>query len=750
MITLKKLAVYKKVFGFLTASLIFATAAASCTGKKSSKASEDSSSAIIEEDTTNSSIEADALSSKTISYSELFSQRDLDPSYDSLTADIALKGTSVEIDGDGASADGSVITITKEGVYRFSGTLDDGQIIVNADGAKVQLVFDNADISCSYSAPVYGINSDKIFITLADGSTNSLTDASSYTYEEDTIDEPSAAIFSADSITLNGSGSLTVTANYNDGIRSKDDIVITGGTINITAVSNGIKGKDYVAAAGGDITVTSGGDGIKASNTEDQSLGFVYIEGGTFDITSEGDGIQAETVFYAVDGDFNIVSGGGSANSTKVHTDDMMGGFGGGGFGGGRQNFNGKDFDFGDFDPSEFGNFDPSQMTPPGGMTPNDDPDSETSTDASSLSSGFTQLAFTADAEDSSDDDTSDSTKGIKAGTELNIEGGSYNIDSADDALHSNGDIVISGGECSLDAGDDGIHADSQLDISEGTVSIVNSYEGIEAAIINISGGDVSVYSSDDGFNASDGSSQGAMGTYSSGVELNISGGLVYVNASGDGLDSNGDMIISGGTVIVDGPTNDGNGALDGNNSIIVTGGTIVAAGSSGMAEYPDSESTQYSVSCTFDEDLDGGTLVTLLDSSANEIISFAPSKSFRNMVISSGDIKNGETYTFYIGGTANESDENRYLSAGYNGDGEEAGSFTVSDVTSFVGTQANMMGGGGFGGGMQGGGRMQDRDSGEVPEMPDGAQAPDMSGDMPQTPPGGFGGNTGSDSAEQ
>ncbi len=633
-------------------------------------------------------------------YDQVFSARDLDPSYSDITAEIVLSGSTVAVNGSGAKAEGTTITISQEGVYRISGSLDDGQIIIDADKAKVQLILDNADITCSTSSAIYGVDSDKIFITLAAGSKNSLTDGSAYS-NVDESGAPDACIYSSDSITINGTGSLTVNGNYADGIHSKDDVVITGGTLVINAAADGIKGKDYVAAAGGDITITSGEDGIKSTNSTDTNAGFVYIKNGLFTIDAGNDAIQAETDLVTTGGTFDLTAGGGSSNATKVHTDEF------GGHGGGM-----PEGDFGDFQS--------------GGRTgQRGQLNADTSSDLT-----LVRLPNTAE-NTTTDSDTSTSTKGIKAGAEISISGGKFTIDSADDAVHSNGSISISGGTLSVIAGDDGIHAESEINISGGEVAISESYEGIEAAVINVSGGVVEVTSSDDGFNASDGTSQGGMGTYSSGAQLNISGGSVYVNSDGDGLDSNGDMTISGGNIIVNGPTNSGNGALDGNNGITVTGGTIIASGASGMAEAPGKDSTQKCVSATFDSTIPAGTLVTLTDDSGNEIVSFTSVKAFNNVVISSADISTGTTYTFYTGGsTTGSADSYGVYSSGYKGDGTESGSFTANDIVSYIGQQS-MMGGGRGGMGRPGGDfHMPTDENGD-------AIAPD---DIPN---GGFGGMT-------
>lgn len=599
--------------------------------------------------------------------SALFTDRDRRDTYDTPIAVITCTGDAVSIEGTGASADGTTVTITEEGVYRITGTLNDGQILVNSQG-KIQLLLDGADLSCSDSAPIYVQQAKKCFLTLAEGSENAVSDGTAYVYANETDNEPDAAIFSADTLTINGSGALTVSGNYNEGITCKDDLIITSGNISITSVGNGIKGKDHVAIAGGEISVTAGADGIKSNNI-DAGTGFVYIEGGTITVDAQKDAIQAESECILTGGTLHLKAGGGSANA-QPQMDQGFGNFGThGGFG--------KSGDFGGF-----GNWGASDET-------------------------------------ESTDDTSISTKALKAGTLLHITGGECTIDSADDGLHSNADLYIGGGTLEIAAGGDGIHADGLADIADGTIRITQSSEGIEAAGIRISGGTVDVTASDDGFNASDGTAQGAMGTYSSGAALEISGGSVHVNADGDGLDSNGDLLVSGGMVIVDGPTNNGNGALDGNGGIYCTGGTLIAAGSSGMAEFP--RGSQNTAIFTLDASQTGGTMIRIADADGNEILSHAPEKSFNSFIMSSPDFKDGATYTV----TA---------------DNAEVGTFTVEAVLSYIGEAG--MGGmmGGFGGRGDGGRghrhdmQMPTDESGNIamPEMPDGGMTPPEGMEMP------------------
>lgn len=302
---------------------------------------------------------------------------------------------------------------------------------------------------------------------------------------------------------------------------------------------------------------------------------------------------------------------------------------------------------------------------------------------------------------------------GIQAVTHLTMAGGIVTINCIKDGFHSDGNIIFSGGNVSLTAGDDGMHADKTLTISGGTIDIHESYEGLEGLEINISGGKIHLKSSDDGLNASAGknttnSSKGGFGfggpgggmSYESDCQINISGGYLYVDANGDGLDSNGDITISGGSIIVNGPTSDGDGALDSNGTIFVTGGFLVAAGSSGMAEMPDSSSTQNSIITTFTQRQQAGSIVRITDADGHDLLTFSPSKSYSSVVFSSPDIKSGISYSVYSGGsyTGGTSSDGLMANGSYSG-GTTYGSVTISAILSYVGSTNNKGNPGGMGG---------------------------------------------------
>ena len=272
---------------------------------------------------TNSSNETSSGSTSTdssaqgIDVSNMFSDRDKEIGYDEENSTvIKLSDDSTTCDSDAVQISGNTVTIIDEGTYILSGTLTDGMVIVDAeDTDKVQLVLNGVDITSAESAAIYVREADKVFITTASDSKNTLTNGGTYTaIDDNNID---AAIFSKSDLTLNGAGSLTLTAKAGHGVVSKDDLVLTSGTYQIDAASHGLSGKDSVRIASGSYTIVSGKDGIHAENADDTSLGFVYLADGTFDITSDGDGISAGNWLQADGGVYTVKAGGGSENVQK-------------------------------------------------------------------------------------------------------------------------------------------------------------------------------------------------------------------------------------------------------------------------------------------------------------------------------------------------------------------------------------------------------------------------------------------------
>lgn len=300
-----------------------------------------------------------------------------------------------------------------------------------------------------------------------------------------------------------------------------------------------------------------------------------------------------------------------------------------------------------------------------------------------------------------------ESYKGLKAGSDILLNGGTYEIDSQDDCIHSNGNISISDGVFTLSSGDDGIHADTELAIRGGEIAITKSYEGLEASTIAVSGGSIDVVSADDGINAAGGQDSSAMGdrfgmggfTSSTG-EVIISGGYLVVDAAGDGLDSNGTLEITGGITLVSGPTDSANGTLDYENSAEITGGVLVALGSSGMVQSIAGSENQGVIGCTFNSQ-NGSFLVC--DESGNVVVSFTPAKAYSCAVVSTPNITSGSTYSVVVGGEADGADAN-----GYAENTTCTGGITLGSLEASEGYSSSGMGGGQ--GGMGGPGDMGSR----------------------------------------
>lgn len=241
-----------------------------------------------------------------IDVANMFTERDLSPDYDAASAvNITLNGTTASADGDGVSIDGSTVNITKEGTYILSGTLDNGTVKVEgADTDKIQIVLNNAHINSESYAGIYVKNADKVFITTAEGTDNSVTGSGAFIQSDDS--NVDGAIFAKDTVTFNGKGTLTVTSKSGHGIVSKDNVKITSGTLNVESSDTGIQGKDSVRIAGGTINIKAGQDGIHSENDEDTAKGFVYIQDGVITIDAYDDAIHAAPELLVAGGNITV------------------------------------------------------------------------------------------------------------------------------------------------------------------------------------------------------------------------------------------------------------------------------------------------------------------------------------------------------------------------------------------------------------------------------------------------------------
>lgn len=602
-------------------------------------------------------------------------------------AQIILNGNSITVVGSGVLVDGTKATITSEGAYTITGTLADGQIAVNTpDPGPVQITLNGVNISSSTNAPFYVMGAAQTSIVLANQTVNYLSDASTYT---PVADEPNAALFSDDPLTISGSGSLTVHGHFNDAIASKDNLLITGGTIVVTAPDDGIRGKDELEIQDGTINVTSGGDGLKADNADGPGLGVVTISGGTLSITSGGDAIAAETEASISGGDFTILSGGGSnvtppadlsCKGIKGVTSVVV---------------SGGTFSIDAADDAVHSNGNVT-ISSPASLTIATHDDAVHADALVHVISGLITITKSFEGLEganiaiddgtigiaSSDDaitadsavaitsgsftivtagghnitiPSSASAKAIKGLVSVTINGGTFNIDAADDGIHSNSSVTINGGTLTMAINNntnestgsygDGLHADGSILIAGGEITVTTAYEGIESRDLTINNGTIHVTTTDDGINAAGGPGMTNV--------IHINGGYIAVNAAGDGLDANGSIVMTGGTVIVHGPTATNNAPIDYDGTFNISGGFLVAAGSANMAQAPSTTSTQRSVKITYAANKAAGTLAHIRTTVGGVyVLTFAPAKQYRSLVVSCPAFTAGTSFGLYRGGT--------------------------------------------------------------------------------------------------
>jgi len=399
--------------------------------------------------------------------------------------------------------------------------------------------------------------------------------------------EINACLFSKDDLTINGNGTLVINGNYQDGIVSKDILRIISGTYQIKTVDDSIRGTDAVMIQNGNFTINSDtGCGIKSTQTDDTKLGYIIIDDGTFDITCGTDGIQAVTEIILNNGTYKINS-----------SDDAIQG-------------NNITINNGTYDITTGGGYVNARTHMDNNM-------------------GFGQTNKTTS--------TTKKNKGIKAENNVIINGGTFTINAQDDAVHGV-NVTINNAKLTISAGDDAVHADTKL-IVNADIDIKTCYEGLEGNIITINGGNINIISSDDGMNGS-----------GSNAVLTINDGTINVNAQGDGLDSNGSIYMNGGNIIVNGPTENDNGALDYDSEFIVTGGTLVTGGSSGMMQTPSTNSAINTIAVIFTSTINNQE-IKIMDSDGNTLVSYTPTKDIQAFSYTSSNLKTGSTYTVYVNG---------------------------------------------------------------------------------------------------
>lgn len=606
--------------GCAAAALLFSATgcAASAAGDADSAAT---TAAVLEENASASddaeyaSFEEVAVAFDTSALDLDYSKRDMDASYDESSATkIALSGGSASVSGSGASVDGSTVTISAAGTYIVSGELSDGSIVVAAgEDDKVQLVLDGATIACSTGAAIDAQSADKCFVTLADGSTNALSDAAEHS------DDTNACVYATCDLTINGSGSLNVSGNYRHGVFSKDDLVIYGGDIDIVAVEDGLHGKDSVKIGDGDISITAGGDGVKSTKDNKPTKGFVYVSGGLLSIDAEDDGIQAKTYLEIAGGAVNV-----EAADDALHS-DLEG----------------------------------------------------------ALNGGDTTVSCGDDA--------------FHCETQLTVNDGSFNAETCYEGYEAE-KVIVNGGDTYIYATDDALNA-SAADLSDdsgsddsasdmvgepganavqpdGTVSDSNSangevaQDGMQSGPANGGpqdgstppempsgdvgqGGQMGAAPDNNGGAPGDmgqGGDGGAPGAADENCLIQINGGTIVLDAQGDGVDSNGNVEVTGGILLVNGPSSDGDGAFDYDGTATISGGTVIMAGSTGMAQSFTSGTQAFAM---VQASGSVGSVITFSDADGNVLATLTATKAFGCVLVSGAGIADGDTVTVSVDGAA-------------------------------------------------------------------------------------------------
>ena len=646
------------------------------------------------EDTSIKDVDLELVSTEKNSYKE----SDFDFSSET---EITLSDDNTKVEGTNVKVDGNTIYITGAGAYKISGTLSDGRIIVNAPKENVKIILDNANITCSYSSAIYVYKSSATMIYVSEGTINNVIDGTSYNYsdefssEED--EEPNSALYSKSDLIICGKGTLNVKGNFNNGITSKDTLYVKHATINVDAKNHGINGKDNSTYENANVVVTAGGDGLRSTNDKDTSLGWIRITNSNIKIDSKEDGIQVETDLVISGGTYDITSGGGVTSSNKIDNSIP-----------GREMW-GRNKSSSSSNETSMKGLKASRyilVKDNSTITINSADDAIHSNASLQIDNGTLNIK-------TGDD-------GFHADDTLTINNGTITISESYEGLEGN-NIVINDGTIDITASDDGINVNGGNDSSGfggfgGNINVQDkisnenekssSKKTIEASDIGLittssnvdnvefarrerpsgdfmekSGGMKRPNGSGDReFKPSDipnfdGGSNNPPelpsdfnNSNSSSYKLIINGGTITINANGDGLDSNGSIEMNGGNVVVQGPTNGGNGAIDYNNSFTLNGGSLIAIGHSGMAQGVNSEK-QGTIMITTQDMQNANTKIELKDENGKTIVETTSEKTFNNVVITSKDVEVDKTYSLYLNGTL-EASEKVSLDTGSSGFG--------------------------------------------------------------------------------
>ena len=521
---------------------------------------------------------------------------------------------------DGVTVEDGTLTITKAGTYKLSGEYQ-GQIKVEAaDSDAVRLVLDNANITNSSGAALNVVNADEVILYSASGTTNTISDGADYTATGE--DDPDAVVYSKADLTIAGEGTLKVNGNHEDGIHTSDGLVIASGTLEVNAANTGIKGKDYVDILGGTINVTAQQDGIKSTNDSDEGQGWTRLSNGTVTVNAGDDGFKASRVVEISGGSLTVEQSDEGIEAQYI-------------------NVSGGDVN----------------------VTSADD--------------GMNASLKTSDSEST---DSSANTSDAANQQQGSLPGGQQN-GTSNQQQQGTGQPPAMSGSSQDGTSQNGTTGTGQQ--QNNTQNQGNQNMGQPPAM--------------PGGNAQDGKSQnGTTGTDQQGMgqppqggmpgggggtfevidaAINVSGGHVTVNAEGDGIDSNGVTTLSGGTLIVNGPSQGGNAALDTNGDLLLNGATVLSGSTADMFEAPSTNSTSGYLKLTNSSGFEQGSTVQVADSSGKVVANYKVTKSNVQLVlVSSSSIVKGQSYTVYTTTSAVDSNAASLASGA-----TELGSFTAS-----------------------------------------------------------------------
>ena len=579
----------------------------------------------------NSSFSTNVKSGEKLDVDTHYSEQDLSWDTSSETA-IDLSNPTAT---DGVTVEDGTLTITKAGTYKLSGEYQ-GQIKVEtADSDAVRLVLDNANITNSSGAALNVVNADEVILYSASGTTNTISDGADYTATGE--DDPDAVVYSKADLTIAGEGTLKVNGNHEDGIHTSDGLVIASGTLEVNAANTGIKGKDYVDILGGTINVTAQQDGIKSTNDTDEGQGWTRLSNGTVTVNAGDDGFKASRVVEISGGSLTVEQSDEGIEAQYINVS------------GGNVNVTSAD----------------------DGMNASLKTSDSESTDSS---------ANTSDAANQQQNNQQQNNQ-----QQGSLPGGQQSETSNQQQQGTGqppqGQPPAVSGTSQDGTSQNGTSGTGQQ--QNNTQNQGNQNMGQPPAM--------------PGGNAQDGTSQnGTTGTGQQGMgqppqggmpgggggtfevvdaAINVSGGHVTVNAEGDGIDSNGVTTLSGGTLIVNGPSQGGNAALDTNGDLLLNGATVLSGSTADMFEAPSTNSTSGYLKLTNSSGFEQGTTVQVADSSGKVVANYKVTKSNVQLVlVSSSSIVKGQSYTVYTTTSAVDSNAASLASGA-----TELGSFTAS-----------------------------------------------------------------------